>query len=221
MEFTGERYAPTVKGDIELERRHRYLVARELCHGKTVLLGSGEGYGSAMLVEVATAVIGVDIARDAVLHAYSKHEFGNLCFLVADCTDLPLLDSSFDVVVSLETLEHVGQHDKMMREIKRALRSGGVLLISTPEKYRYSVLPRYSNSYHVKELYEHEFKQLLRSYFKRLALYGQRLTFGSASDESWILSSLLEKSRFVTGSWLACKGRLIATMPSVGKLLNS
>jgi protein-L-isoaspartate O-methyltransferase len=74
MEFTGERYVPSLKGDIELEHKDRYLVARELCYGKTVLeLASGAGFGSAMLAEVAAAVVGVDIASDAVLHAQSKY----------------------------------------------------------------------------------------------------------------------------------------------------
>ena len=181
MEFTGERYVPMSKGDIELEHKHRYLVARELCHGKTVLdVASGEGFGSAMLAEVAAAVVGVDIASDAVLHAQSRYGCKNLSFLIASCTDLPLLDSSFDLVVSFETLEHLSQHCKMMGEIKRVLRPNGVLLISTPEKYRYSIHPSFTNPYHVKELYRHEFEQLLRAYFKRFSLYGQRVTFGSA-----------------------------------------
>ena len=179
-EFTGERYVPMSKGDIELEHKHRYLVARELCHGKTVLdVASGEGFGSAMLAKVAAAVVGVDIASDAVLHARSNVA-ENLSFLIASCTDLPLLDSSFDFVASFETLEHLSQHCKMMGEIKRVLRPNGVLLISTPEKYRYSIHPSFTNPYHVKELYRHEFELLLRAYFKRFSLYGQRVTFGSA-----------------------------------------
>jgi O-antigen biosynthesis protein len=60
MDFTGERYIPSVKGNIELEHWHRYLLARELCRGKDVLdLASGEGYGSAMLSGVANSVAGV------------------------------------------------------------------------------------------------------------------------------------------------------------------
>jgi ubiquinone/menaquinone biosynthesis C-methylase UbiE len=181
MDFTGERYVPLLKGDIELEHKHRYLVARELCHGKTVLdVACGEGFGSAMLAEVAAAVVGVDIASDVVLHAQSKYGCKNLSFLIASCTDLPLLDSSFDVVVSLETLEHLSQHDKMVGEIKRVLRPNGVLLISTPEKYRYSIVSGSTNPYHVKEIYRDEFERLLRAYFKRFSLYGQRVTFGSA-----------------------------------------
>jgi hypothetical protein len=38
LEFTGERFVPgEAYGDIELEHQHRYLLARELVLGKTVL----------------------------------------------------------------------------------------------------------------------------------------------------------------------------------------
>ena len=64
MEFTGERYVPMLKGNVELEHKHRYLVARELCHGKMVLdVASGEGFGSAMLAEVAALRISASCMR--------------------------------------------------------------------------------------------------------------------------------------------------------------
>ncbi|MBK8142717.1 MAG: class I SAM-dependent methyltransferase [Chitinophagaceae bacterium] len=46
-------------------------------------------------------------------------------------------NASFDVAVSFETLEHITDHDKMVAEIKRVIKPGGVLLISTPDKLIY------------------------------------------------------------------------------------
>ena len=64
LEWTGERYVPSVKGEIRLEHVHRYLIARELSHGKRVLdIASGEGYGSDILASVATEVVGVDVSE--------------------------------------------------------------------------------------------------------------------------------------------------------------
>src|SRR6516165_3790374 len=117
MNFTGERYVPGVEGNIELEHRHRYLFARELCRGKDVLdLASGEGYGSAMLAGVAGSVVGVDIASDAVAHAQKTYVRRNLRFMIGSCAEIPLRDASVDVVVSFETLEHHAQHEEMMTE---------------------------------------------------------------------------------------------------------
>lgn len=181
LEFTGERYIPgEAIGDIELEHLHRYLLARELVAGKTVLdIACGEGYGSFMLAQVATYVAGVDISEHAVTHAQLKYSAGNLEFFLGSCADIPLKDASVDVVVSFETIEHHEEHDAMMAEIKRVLRPDGFLIISCPDKYEYSDKPNYRNEFHVKELYRDEFRNLLNGSFKKHCTYGQRVVYGS------------------------------------------
>ena len=67
----------------------------------------------------------------------------------------------------------------MLREFKRILKPGGLLIISSPDKRYYSDLPGCQNQYHVKELYEDEFKELIRLHFENLNLYGQKVTGGS------------------------------------------
>src|SRR5213079_65208 len=65
LPFTGERLTSELTGQTEIEHLHRYLLAREFCRGKRVLdVASGEGYGAALLAQVAAAVTGVDIAQD-------------------------------------------------------------------------------------------------------------------------------------------------------------
>src|SRR3954471_14002428 len=148
MEFTGERFVPGTRGNIELEHLHRYLQAGEIAAGKVVLdIASGEGYGSAMLANSAARVIGVDISAAAVYHAADRYKKENLEYKVGSCADIPVPDASVDMVVSFETLEHHDQHEQMMREFKRVLRPAGVVLISSPDKDHYSVAPNYSNPY--------------------------------------------------------------------------
>lgn len=178
---TGERYMPEIQGDIELEHLHRYLFACRIVADKCVLdIASGEGYGSAMLARSAYKVTGVDISLEAVLHAQAKYQADNLEYLTGSCTAIPLNDSSVDVVISFETIEHHYEHDAMMKEIKRVLRPGGVLVISSPDKLEYSDKPGYRNEFHFKELYRDEFKMLLGEYFKNNSMYGQRVVYGSA-----------------------------------------
>ena len=70
MEFTGERFLPTLSGEIRHEHLHRYAWCRRLVGGKKVLdIACGEGYGSAMLARDALSVIGMDISAEAVEHA--------------------------------------------------------------------------------------------------------------------------------------------------------
>lgn len=180
MEFTGERFVPEVHGQIELEHLHRYLQACEIATGKVVLdIASGEGYGSALLSRKAIKVFGVDISLEAVEHARRRYKNENIEFKIGSCADIPLPNASVDMVVSFETIEHHDQHDQMMREVKRVLRADGILLISSPDKYHYSDELDFKNPYHIKELYQHEFKQLLSNYYKNIVYFGQRIIYGS------------------------------------------
>ncbi len=181
LQFTGERYVPEVGGNIQLEHLHRYLLAARVVKGKAVLdIACGEGYGSAMLALGAARVTGVDISPDAIAHAQAKYRAGNLEFRQGACEAVPLPDASVDVVVSFETIEHHDQHEAMMREIKRVLKPDGVLVISSPDKLEYSDRPQYRNPHHVRELYRHEFSGLLDAFFRKHAIYGQRVMYGSA-----------------------------------------
>ncbi|WP_295544012.1 bifunctional 2-polyprenyl-6-hydroxyphenol methylase/3-demethylubiquinol 3-O-methyltransferase UbiG [uncultured Thiohalocapsa sp.] len=178
--FTGERYIPGTAGAIEFEHVHRYLLAADICGGKRVLdIACGEGYGSARLATVAAHVIGVDIAEDTVRSAQARYAGPNLEFLVGDCASIPVADDAVDVVVSFETIEHHDQHEAMLREIRRVLRPQGVLLISSPDRHNYSERPGTVNPFHVRELYEREFKALLAAHFAHTQYYGQRVCLGS------------------------------------------
>lgn len=181
LAFTGERFVPgRADGDIELEHLHRYSLVCPLAIGRCVLdVASGEGYGSAMLAAHASGVIGVDISEEAIRHASSKYVTPNLRFALGSCSALPLPNASVDMVVSFETIEHHDEHEAMMLEIRRVLRPGGVLVISSPDKLEYSDKPGYLNEFHVKELYRSEFQELLGRHFAHHRLYGQRVAYGS------------------------------------------
>jgi ubiquinone/menaquinone biosynthesis C-methylase UbiE len=64
-------------------------------------------------------VIGVDVAADAILHARAKYRAANVHFVVGACEAIPLAAGSIDVIVSFETIEHLVDHDAMMREFRR------------------------------------------------------------------------------------------------------
>lgn len=181
LEFTGERFLPEVTGQIALEHLHRYYFAARLTAGLDVLdIACGEGYGSAIMADRARRVIGVDISIETIQHARIKY-LGTraLEFLVGDCTAMPLGSETVDVVVSFETIEHHDRHQEMMREIRRVLRPGGLLIMSSPDRQNYSIAPEYHNEFHVKELFRDEFEELLREHFRHHLLLGQKVSYGS------------------------------------------
>lgn len=180
MEFTGERYVPgACEAQISVEHWHRYLYAAQFVAGKTVLdVACGEGYGSYLLADRAERVVGVDIDAATIRYNAGTYTRSNLRFVTGAAQELPAeWDHTFDVVVSFETIEHLEQEAQLafLDGIKRVLKPGGLLLISSPNKLTYSDLPAYTNSFHLHELYINEFRDLLGGRFQHVALLGQKM----------------------------------------------
>ncbi len=180
LPWTGERMVTGLTGAIEAEHYHRYFLARELCRGKDVLdVASGEGYGSAFLAQTARSVVGVELDPASVEHAAHEYRSANLRYSVGEATKLPLDDRSVDAVVSFETIEHLSDHAAFLAEVKRVLRPGGFLIISTPDMNVYSAPGTDANPYHVRELTESEFREVLGRAFHKVSLVRQRGITGS------------------------------------------
>ena len=181
LPFTGERLTTSAAPQVEVEHLHRYFLARELCRGKDVLdVASGEGYGAALLAQVARSVVGVELVPEVVCHATKSYPAPNLWFLAGDARDLPFTAGAVDVVVSFETIEHMVEQDRFLAEVRRVLRPGGLLIVSTPDRDTYSPSDAPANPYHRRELSKAEFIDLLRGSFDHVACLNQRPMMGSA-----------------------------------------
>jgi ubiquinone/menaquinone biosynthesis C-methylase UbiE len=180
MNWTGERLETFVFNETTVEHLHRYAIAREYVRDKIVLdLACGEGYGAALLAQVAKSVTGVDLDNATILKARLKYKVANLQFVIGKAESIPIEDGLFDVVTCFETLEHSAHHQQIIGELKRMLKPGGLLILSTPEKKNYSDLTGYKNPYHIAELYETELKQLLSGHFRNCVVLHQRLFLAS------------------------------------------
>jgi len=179
--WSGERLETHIYADVSVEHLHRYALAATLAEGKTVVdIASGEGYGSALLAKVADAVTGVDIDPDSVTSASKKYMAGNLTFRQGSADKMPVDDAAADMLVSFETIEHHDRHEEMFKEIRRALRPGGLLIMSSPDKKYYSDIPKKQNPFHVKELYADEFEALCSRHFRHTAFYSQNSANGNS-----------------------------------------
>jgi ubiquinone/menaquinone biosynthesis C-methylase UbiE len=191
LEWTGERFLPWLKEPaLAYEHLHRYAYAAQLVRGKRVIdLASGEGYGSNMLAQSASAVIGIDIDPGAVEHARAKYgnRGRNVQFLIGSITDIPIIENhSYDVAVCFEGIEHIQDQESLLGEVKRLLKPDGLLIVSTPSKTAYQDHSTDENPFHLKELTFEEFRELLARHFKHSAFLGQRIY---AQSSIWPLES--------------------------------
>jgi SAM-dependent methyltransferase len=130
--------AEDIRAATAVENRHwwyrerRAIIAKELRQigrpGKAIEIGASGGGNSQVLRDMGWDVLvteyideGVEIARARGFNA-----------IQADARDLPLPDSSFDVLVAFDVLEHIEEDDLAAAEIFRVLKPGGVALIAVP-----------------------------------------------------------------------------------------
>jgi len=181
MSWTGERLETYIFSRDAIEHLHRYSLISEYVVGKRVLdIACGEGYGSNIISKTAIEVFGVDIDEDSIEKAKIKYKNDNLTFKLGKADAIPLDDNSVDVVVSFETIEHHDKHTEMLSEIKRVLKSDGIIIISTPDKLYYSDNRNFKNKFHIKELYKEEFVSLMKNHFSKIQLLTQEFINGNS-----------------------------------------
>ena len=131
QDFTGERYLPSLTGEIELEHLHRYLMAAVHCSGKAVLdIACGKGSTAFYLAEkYGCSVVGIDISEELIQEAEDtcrKKGLNNkVRFEVGNAMDLPFDDNEFDVAISQGILVFVDDKTKTINEASRVLKDGG------------------------------------------------------------------------------------------------
>lgn len=95
-------------------------------------VGCGEGHFASALRRAGAEVVAIDVAAEAVRRAQARDPDLDVR-LVEPEAPLPLREVSFDVVWAGETIEHVADTAAWLSELRRVLRSGGALLLSTPD----------------------------------------------------------------------------------------
>ncbi len=125
-------YTPIMKIYLrKLPRFRKYVVDLAMLKGDEIVLeiGSGQGDLSALIAKKVPhgKTYGIDISEKLVKRARKKWRLPNLEFKIADATDLPFPDSSFDVVFSVLTFHLLSrdQQEMVLREIFRVLKPSG------------------------------------------------------------------------------------------------
>lgn len=182
--------------------RHIYEAIRELYEhiaqglcldgpAQVLDVGTGPGYVAFHVAKrhPSAGVVGIDFSRMQVRAAErlrQKKNIGNCRFLKADAMRLPFDPESFDAVVSVGSIKHWPDVCRGLREIRRVLRPGGIVVVSETDR----------------EASEEAFKQFMSRFriwylWDPLLAWGtRRIVFGQSYSQEQVVS-LLEEAGFV------------------------
>jgi SAM-dependent methyltransferase len=122
--------------------RNRYLFIRENLQqfgsnkrfGEALNLGTGEGDYDPMIAAACTKLIACDINENDVAFAKSMNaEVPNLHYKIEDALNLSFPSNTFQLLTSVDVMEHVGKPQRMTEEIARVLAPGGLAFITFPQ----------------------------------------------------------------------------------------
>lgn len=100
------------------------------CHKRMLDIGCRDGSIGQLLCKRGNEVIGIEISETAV--ALAREKGLHALRLDVEVEVLPFPEESFDVVVAAELIEHIYDIDRFLEEIRRMLKNGGFLVLTTP-----------------------------------------------------------------------------------------
>ncbi|HEU4948008.1 MAG TPA: class I SAM-dependent methyltransferase [Kribbella sp.] len=198
LPLTGERTAPGIWHENYWFARHeaayRWLIGlradgQPVARGRVLDAGCGEGYGAELLrTSGAEAVVGLDYDSTTLRHVAKAYP--QLKVLQGNLVQQGLADRSFDLVVSLQTIEHLWDQPRFVAECARVVRPGGTVVLSTPNRLTFPA----GNWYHTRELSAPELVDLAAAELEVCLLaslrHGPRLTAWEAQHGSCVEAQL-------------------------------
>ncbi len=172
--------------------RNRYLFVKENLAAfggvkkfeKALHLGTGEGDYDPMIAPFCEKLIACDLNRnDMVFAARLNAKLKNTSYTVENALDLSFEDNSFDLVVTVDVIEHVGQPARMMSEISRVLKPGGLAVITFPQRnfpWTYDPLNRLLSYFSTKKIPQGAYA------------FGHTYLIDSGEFKAWALKNNLE-----------------------------
>ncbi len=138
-----DRYIEDSISAIDQGGKSRKAIALGMAEGDRILdVGCNVGINSAWLARRGHRVEAVDVDKVSLEIARRKHKLDNLNLSYYEGTSLDFPDGSFDCVLLLEVLEHTWHPRGLIKEIYRALKPGGHLVLSVPNAASYHTLAR-------------------------------------------------------------------------------
>lgn len=129
---TWDLYAPIYKRAMQADQKiYEFMYDRipELIRDKEVLeIATGPGLLAKHVAPAAKRMVATDYSDGMIAEAKKGDRPENLSFEIADAMNLPYQSDSFDAVLIANALHIVPDPEKVLSEIDRVLRPGGLLI---------------------------------------------------------------------------------------------
>jgi SAM-dependent methyltransferase len=160
--------------------RYTWAIEHFVHPGDTAVdFGCGTGFGVAFLAEAGANAVGIDL-DPGVLQLKEAIGLENATFFCDNACAPDLVDRigvrDADVVLSMETIEHLVDYFTYIENAIRMMKPGGVFVVGTPNRtLTYERYPerRHMDPSHVQEFTTLSLGRVLESYFESVELYFQ------------------------------------------------
>lgn len=123
-------------GDMSLKRRaFRLILELDPKNGERIIdIGTGTGYYLYLLSNLGLKLdlTGFDSDEKALNEARQTLSNHKIKFIHGDILKMPFKSNTFDKVIMSEVIEHLLDDVNSLKEVKRVLRKGGIMVLSTP-----------------------------------------------------------------------------------------
>ncbi|MEY3052637.1 MAG: hypothetical protein RLY31_2422 [Bacteroidota bacterium] len=127
---------PTYRNRYRFVRDHLRRPATADLFPAALNLGTGEGDYDPMIASACRELVACDINDHDIAFARRMNaDVPNLHYRIENALALSFPDNRFDLLVSVDVMEHVGDPEGMTREVARVLKPGGVALLTFPQRY--------------------------------------------------------------------------------------
>lgn len=113
-------------------------IAEDLGKSSVTILDCGCGTGDYVTYPLARAghdVLGLDVHTASIKEARERYALPNLTFRAGVVEDLVREARTFDVVICSEVLEHLHDPRGFLASLRRLVRPGGAVIVTTPNGY--------------------------------------------------------------------------------------
>jgi SAM-dependent methyltransferase len=151
---TAERSSRKDPSENVVFQRHliAYKEAAKIIKGTVLEIGSGEGYGIMELAPIADKFIAIDKYAPHIPKEFKEENDSE----------------SVDFVVTFQVIEHIQNDEFFLSEIKRVLKPGGKLVMTTPN----SLMSLTRSPWHIREYTPEQMNDIVKNIFSNVELKG-------------------------------------------------